>query len=162
MSSAQELDLPRDQETELIKAFLSCHDVREAGKIAGYSDSTINSGYLYQKFQKPDFQEKLKQYAIACDYQDLSFIYGIERNALRYAYEQSLAVPKSALESVSKLRHITTQKKKVTSILRDDTAHEVSQTTININTINAFWAGVLDEPEQITEAEVEDSKGGEG
>jgi len=112
-----ELDTPKDRDSQFIDEYLSCLDVREAGRRLGYAETTINSGYLYQKFKKPEFQEKLKRAAIARDYQDLALIYSLERLGLQEIANQAKDRPKSIIGNLSTLKHIAKQKKQISGIL---------------------------------------------
>jgi hypothetical protein len=155
-----ELDVSESKEDKLIQAYLDCHDVREAGEIAGYSQTTLSSGYLYGKFQKPKFQEKFRRAAIAMDYQDLAFVYSLERKALQEATKQAKDRPESALENISKLKHTLKTKKQIIGILGQDPIPP-QQSTINIESLKVFWQGVFPdrpEPKPVEEAEIIDTK----
>ena len=130
-----EIDTPIDRDTQLIEAYLDCLDVREAGRRLGYAESTINSGYLYQKFKKPEFQEKLKSAYIARDYQDLALIYSLERLGLQEIAQQAKDKPKSIVGNLANLKHITKQKKQISGILSQDAPKPQSVVTFNIKEI---------------------------
>lgn len=129
-----EIDTPIDKNKQFIEAYLDCLDVREAGRRLGYAESTINSGYLYQKFNKPEFQEKLKSAYIARDYQDLALIYSLERKGLIETAQQAKDKPESIITNLSKLKHITKQKKQTTGVLMyDRELDKPSYTSVMIN-----------------------------
>ena len=116
-----ELDTSENKESVFARAYLDCGDVREAGRQAGYAESVLTSGYLYGKFKNPRFQEIFRSIGIANDYEDMAFVYSLERKALQEAVKQATDKPASALENISKLKHITKQKKQVIGILGQDT-----------------------------------------
>jgi len=141
-----EINPIEDQEKVFIEHYFDCLDVREAGKRAGYSDATVNSGYLYQKFGKDKFKQKLLNLATIQDIQDIALVYSIERKALQEILEQ-LKEPKTkqlALENISKLKHIPSQKKQILGILSDTKTPQ--QITINIDKIQGLWSGLLPNP----------------
>ena len=102
-----------DRETIFALALFENPDVREAGIAAGYSETTLSSGYLYQKLKTPKFQAKLKEVAIAKDFQHLSKAYQLEDKALAAALEQAIDNPDSAIKNVGKLKHTIKQKKQI-------------------------------------------------
>ena len=136
---------PIDQETMLAIAYLDCGDIREAAREVGYTESTIRSGYIKNKLNNPVFHQKIRDAAVACDFQHLSLVYQLESKALERANEET--EKDNAIDNVSKLKHIAAQKKKITGILRDD-IQAPGQVTINANVINQFWSNAI--PEAIT------------
>jgi hypothetical protein len=128
-----EPEVSESKESQFIRAYLNCHDVREAGRQAGYAESVLSSGYLYGKFKNPRFQELFRSAAIAMDYQDLAFVYSLERKALKEAAQQAKDNPGSALENISKLKHTVKQKKQIAKLLGQDTPQPPQ--VINIQSI---------------------------
>ena len=126
-------DTPKSQEDRFIIEYLDCHDVREAGKRAGYAASVMTSGYLYGKFKNPKFQDKFRSVAISREYQDMAFVYSLERKALEEASKQATEKPETAIENLSKLKHTLKQKKQIVGILSPDTAP--AQPMVNIGSM---------------------------
>jgi hypothetical protein len=146
ITSENALDTPRSQEDRFIIEYLDCRDVREAGKRAGYADSVMTSGYLYGKFKNPKFQEKFRSVAIARDYQDMAFVYSLERQALEEAVRQATDKPESALQNISKLKHTLREKKRIVGILADDNAPVQPMITIKAaKNVQLNLKGVLEE-----------------
>jgi hypothetical protein len=125
-----EPNVSESKATRFAMEYLNCHDVREAGRRAGYAESVLSSGYLYGKFKNPKFQEIFWSAAIALDYQDLAFVYSLERKALQEAVKQAKEKPESALENIAKLKQTSKQKKQIIGILGQDTPQPPQ--TINI------------------------------
>ena len=137
-----EPEISESKESKFIRAYLICHDVREAGRQAEYAESVLSSGYLYGKFKNPKFQEMFRRAAIAMDYQDLAFVYSLERKALKEAAQQAKDNPGSALENIAKLKHTVKQKKQITKLLGQDTPKPPQ--TINIQCIERVQIAITD------------------
>ena len=125
-----EIDTSESKESKFAMEYLDCHDVREAGRRAGYSATVLTSGYLYGKFKNPRFQEIFRGIAIARDYQDMAFVYSLERKALKEAVHQAKDKPESALENLSKLKRTVKEKKQIIGLLSPDTS--APPQTINV------------------------------
>lgn len=140
-------DTSENKESKFAMAYLDCHDVREAGRRAGYAESVLSSGYLYGKFKNPRFQEIFRSIAIARDYQDLAFVYSLERKALQEAVKQATDKPATALENISKLKVTTKQKKQIIGLLGQDTPQPTQ--TLNVTNIQKLMVAIHNERDQL-------------
>jgi hypothetical protein len=152
ITSENAFDAPKSQEDRFIDEYLDCGNVAQAGRRANYSESVIESGYLYGKFKNPKFQDKFRQAALARDYQDISYGYNLERKAMQEANRQAIEKPETAIENISKLKHTLRDKKRIIGILADDKAPPQPMITIqaaknvqlNLKTVLEEIAGIKD------------------
>ena len=151
-----ELDTQKDRDLQFIEAYLDCLDVREAGRRLGYAETTINSGYLYQKFKKHEFQEKLKHAYIARDYQDLALIYSLERLGLQEIAQEAKDKPNSIVRNLANLKHITKQKKQISGILQD--TPKPQEPTFNLTEIRCFVQQFMPDRPKSIDGEVFDKE----
>jgi len=144
-----------DQETRFAIALFESKTASEAGKKAGYSESTLKSGYIYKKLRDPKFISKLKSIAIANDWKDVSTAYQIEHNAIQAAHDlqESSENHKDKIAAAHMVRHIIKEKKQTTGLLQGDVI--IHKPNLNIIALNARdMMRQLNNPEQVQDAEI--------
>jgi len=125
----------RDQETQFILSMFEHNDVRQAGKAAGYSDSVINSGYLYTKWKDPRFKDKVLGIAIAYDVQDFIDQLYIERTAYQQARIDVEQNPQNAEKHLKTLEATGKIKRESIGL---NVPQQGKGLTINVNTMNVI------------------------
>ena len=128
------------QEKFLIALF-ETRNVQEAGRKAGYAETVVKSGRLYQMLQEPKTKDQLKSIAIAHDWQAVSKLYQLEAIAIDEATRQAQEDPESAIKNLHRLKDTTKAKKVSVGILQSDII-PASQPTINIQSLQVLMSQI--------------------
>lgn len=115
--------------------------VTQAALSAGYTESYAKTG-VFQKFQSPKFQNKIREMAKGRTVAGLPRVMDIYAKSLKKIKED---INNGDLESLSKLKHIPRDYLKMTGLLADDTPHGVVQ-NVNIESIQAMIIGKMHLP----------------
>ena len=118
---------------QLIGYLFTEPDIKAAAIKAGYAESTASKS-IYTMIKQPEFQNRLRQYAIQNDLLSLPQLAKIESKCLKLVEDSP--------EKYPKFKEIFRQKKQIAGLLAQDAVP--AQPTINIKTIEHLQVVVGD------------------
>ena len=118
---------------QLIGYLFTEPDIKSAAIKAGYAESTASKS-IYTMIKQPEFQNRLRQYAIQNDLLSLPQLAKIESKCLKLVEDSP--------EKYPKFKEIFRQKKQIAGLLAQDAVP--AQPTINIKTIEHLQVVVGD------------------
>jgi hypothetical protein len=134
----------------------------EIAREIGYSETSIEKGYITRKIKSPKVQETFDNIALGKDYRMVAIEYGLQEMAYKTAFEQSEIDSEQeveerkniALATLAKLKHTSKQKMVRTGLLLPDPGP--GSTTINLVNIRQYLQSKVDDSGDSVEGEIID------
>lgn len=127
------------REDKFIQLLFQGIDTRRAGEMAGYSPAYCES-FIYTKFNAPNFQEKLRQYAYSHNAKSIPKVLNLYSRTVDILSDQ---VASGNLDQLAKLKHIPRDILTIAKILVPD-QHGPTINYVNVENMQAIINGKFD------------------